>query len=181
MSFIENIGYILLGFIGIISTFLIVLGLFEKKLHISLLKNKFARNHFYIERISKLNINTPKESLRLLSKIARNFFREAFHIKGNPEYSELKKYFENKNNRKATQFCDEIVKLIYSKQEVTKEKIQELITILAEIISSNKIITKEQKEELDKKSKKAEPLLRQIHIPGISKKKFKDEKTQTKN
>lgn len=171
MALAENLGYILIGFIALVLIFLVTLGLLEKKLHIRFLKGRYKRNEIYIEKISKINVNNTKEGLRQLDKIGKDFFREAFHLKGMPEYSFLQTYFYNKNNRKATQFSNEILRFMYSKEDPTKEKLHELIQLLAEIIASNKIITKDEKEELDKKSKKSAPLLGQIHIPGITKKK----------
>lgn len=154
MAIVENLGYILIGLIAIVSIFLITLALLEKKLQIKFLHGRYARNEFYIDKISKINVNSPKEGLRELSKIGHNFFRECFHFKGSPEYSVLQEYFYKKNNKKATQFAGEIIRFMYSKEEVTKEKLHELIQLLAEIVASNKIITKDEKEELDKKSKK---------------------------
>lgn len=157
MSFIANLGYILLGLIAIVSVFLLILALLEKKLHVRFLRGQYARNEWYIKKVAKLNVNTPIESMRQLNKLAKMFFNEAFHLKGNPEYSELEAYFQRKNNKKATQFCREMTHLMYSKEKPTKEKLQELIKIVAEIISANKIISKEKKAELDKKSQKKEP------------------------
>jgi len=147
MAIIENLGYILIGFITIVSIFLIVLALIEKKLHLKFLSVGYKRNQYYIEKLSKLNINTPVESLRALEKLGKSFFREAFHIKGNPDFSELAYYFNNKNNSKATRFCSDIVKYVYSKTNISKEDLQQLIVLLAQIVSSNKIISKERKEE----------------------------------
>ncbi len=158
----ENIGYILLGFIAIVLIFLITLALLEKKLHIRFLRGRYKRNEIYIEKIAKVNIKSPKIGLKELSKIGKNFFREAFHFKGMPEYSFLQTYFYKKNNRKATQFCSEIIRFMYSKEDPTQEKIHEMIQLLAEIVASNKIITKEQKVELDQKSKKRNPLIKTI-------------------
>jgi hypothetical protein len=171
MAFKENLGYILLGFIALVSIFLVVLALLEKKLHIRFLRGRYARNEFYIEKIASIKINNPNENLKELSNVSIDFFREAFHVKGNLDFSQLASYFNEKNNRKATQFCSEIVRYMYSKESITIERLQFLIQLLAEIVSSNKIITKEQKKELDQKSRKNTSILGKINIPGIIKKK----------
>jgi len=170
MSLAGNIGYILMGFIAIVLVFLVILGLLEKKLHIRFLRGRYARNDFFIEKIANMKVHNINDSLRELSNLATLFFREAFHIKGNLDYSELTYYFNNKNNKKATQFCAEIVKYMYSKEKITQEKFHELVRLLAEIVSSNKIITKEQKKELDKKSQKNNPLIKSNGLMKIIKK-----------
>ena len=90
MSFIENLGYLLIGFVLIVSIFLIVLSLLEKRLHIRFLKGKHWRNQLYIMKISKIDLNNPEQSLRTLDNTAKNFFIEAFHLKGSLEYSEFR-------------------------------------------------------------------------------------------
>lgn len=175
MSLLQNLGYILGGFVVIVSIFLIVLAVIEKKLLIKLLKGKYTQNEQYITKISKLDVNKPNPALKELDKIAKSFFREAFHIKGNPEYSELTEIFHKKNNRKAKEFCEAMTKFLYAKETISKEEIQDLARYIAEIISSNKIISKEEKEILDKKSlKKSEeknPRSLRSKIPFLRKKK----------
>ena len=105
-------------------------------------------------KISNLDINKSNLALKELDKIAKSFFGDAFHVKGNPEYSELTEIFNKKNNRKAKEFCETMTKFLYSKETISKEEIQDLARLIAEIVASNKILTKEEKEILDKKSQK---------------------------
>ncbi|MEK6925941.1 MAG: hypothetical protein AABW50_01540 [Nanoarchaeota archaeon] len=157
MSLISNLGYILLGFIGIISIFLIILTFLEKKLHIKFLQHRFTPNQLYIKKIAMVNIEKPEESLHYLDKVGKSFFREAFHVSGAPEYSELSEIFERKNNKKAKEFCERMTLLLYSGSKIDKDSIQELLKQLAEIVAGNKIITKEEKEILDKKAAQNNP------------------------
>jgi len=183
MELIQNLGYILMGFIALISVFLIVLALLEKKLQVRVLKGKYTRNHFYIEKLSKLDIKNTSEGLKIFDSIIRAFFKEAFHIKGSPDYSELETLFIKKHNNKAINLCNNMKKFLYSKEPITQQQLQDLVKLLAEIISSNKIISKEEKFELDKKSIKMDSnkpsILNKIHIPGISKKKSNNKKDQS--
>ena len=182
MAFIQNLGFILMGFIAIVSVFLIILALLEKKLHIKLLRGRYARNQFYIEKIARLDMNKPIESIKLLDKIAKTFFREAFRIQGTVENSELEVFFQKKHNRKATEFSQKMTRFLYSKETVEKESLQDLVKLLAYIISSNKIITKDEKEELDKKSLvKKSSMLGKLHISSIGKKELKNKKDQSKD
>lgn len=155
MSFIANLGYILLGFIIIVAIFLAILWIMEKKLKIRLMFGRKTKNEVYIEKVSKVDINKPQEAIKQLDKIGKAFFVEAFHMQGSADYSELKDIFAKKNNKKAVEFCNIMTQFLYSniKDDVTKKDIQKLITLLAEIISSNRILTKEEKLELDKKAR----------------------------
>lgn len=154
MTILQNIGYILIGFIAIISIFLIILTLLEKKLQIAVQRGRHYRNEYYIGKIAKIKTENPKSAIKELDEISKAFFREAFNIQSSIENSQMENFFIEKNNRKASQFSSQMTKFLYSKEEITKEQIQELIILLAEIIGSNKIITKAEKEELDRKSKK---------------------------
>jgi len=183
MSFLENIGYILGGFVLITVIFLTILTLLEKKLHIKFLNVQTSINQVYIGKLSKLNINKPQTSLKELDKLAKNFFREAFHLKSSTEYSELEKQFKKRNNKKAEEFSNAMTKLLYAGQKPSKSQVQIQIKLLAEIITSNKIISKEQKEKLDKKSLEKEKkggILRKTHILSVSKKKLKNKKNKSK-
>ncbi len=157
MSFIGNIGYVLVGFVIIISAFLILLAVIERKLHIKIIQTRYTPNQVYIIKVSKLNVKKPQESLKALDKLAKEFLREAFHIKGTPDYSELAQVFTKKNNKKLIEFCTEMNKFLYSRQEITKKDVQNLIMILAEIIASNRILTKENQVELNKISMEKNP------------------------
>jgi len=157
MSFLGNIGYILGGFIVIIAIFLILLAIIEKKLHIKIIQTRFTPNQAYIIKISKLNVKKPQESLKSLDKIAKEFFKEAFHVKGAPDYSELLEIFNKKKNKKAIEFCIVMNNFLYSNQEISKKDLQYLIMILAEIIASNRILTKEEQKELDRLSMEKNP------------------------
>lgn len=152
MALTENIGIILAVIVGIAIIVVIFLMFVEKRLFKKILKIKFTKNEMYIEKISKLNTSTPRKTLLGIDKIARAFFNEAFRTKTSVEYSELKDLFEKRKNKKIVEFSGSMSSFLYSGKKPTKEENQKLTTLLAEIIDSNKIISKEEKEKLDKKS-----------------------------
>jgi len=182
MSLIGNIGYILIGFVLIVSILLIILAFVEKKFKIRFLQGRHWRNHIYIAKLSKIDPNNLEQSLRILNNLAKSFFREAFHVQGSLEYSELETFFKKKNNKKGSEFSSKMTNFMYSGAKITKSDLQNLIISLAELIGANKIITKEEQIELDKKSQKtqAQPLLRKINVFGIGKKKVQDKKQNSK-
>jgi hypothetical protein len=160
MSFIANLGYILLGCVIIVAIFLAILWILEKKLKIRLLFGFKTRNQVFIEKLSKTDVSKPQEAIKQIDKVAKAFFVEAFHVQSSTDYSELKEFFSKKNNKKASEFCNIMTQFLYSgiRENLTKKDVQRMITSLAEIISSNKILTKEEKEELDKKARENQKL-----------------------
>ncbi len=183
----KNLAYILIAIITAISIVLISLVVIEKRLHRKATRKKDTKNKYYIEKLSRVNLKDTERTLKQFDKLARNFFREAFKTKAGLEYAELKDYFAKRHNKKAEQFCDIMDNVLYSGSKATKKDNLKLLNILAEIIGSNRIITKKEKKELDKKSvvkeKKLKLLnfLRNIKIPGIIKKKSNNKKNNSKN
>lgn len=173
MALLENLGYILLGFIVIVAVFLIILSFLEKKLKIKIFENRNSKNQAYIAKLAKVDINDPKQAIREIDKIGKAFLREAFRISGSPEYSTLTDYFASRNNKLATEFSDKMTQLEYSGKEPTTKDTQSLVILLAEIISKNKIISKDEKLELDKKSMEKNPNKKTLadKIPLLGKRK----------
>lgn len=174
MSFLENLGYILIGFIIIVAIFLILLSLVEKKLKIRIFQGRTSRNQVYISKLAKIDIHTPVESMKEIDRLGKAFFKEAFRLSGSPDYSELIDYFARRNNKLATNFSDQMTKLMYAGSEPKTSDVQNLIILLAEIISKNKILTKDEKLELDKKSREKNPKAQSSltdKIPLLGKKK----------
>lgn len=176
MTFMENLGIVLIISIITIASILTILLAVEKKLKKRIKKKN--RNRFYISEIKKIDKSNPKKILKSIDKIARNFFDEAFKIKKFVGYSELKKSFNKKNNIKAVEFCDLITMLLYSKEK-NSNKIQELINLLIEIVKTNKIISKE--EQMKTGKHKIRNYLGKMNIFHISKKKFQNKKNNRKN
>ena len=177
MVYIPNLGTILIVIVSVVSLVLIYLIMIEKRLHKKASKIKNTKNRFYIEKISKLTLSNPQTTLKEIDKIARNFFREAFKIKPSMEYGELKEIFTKKHNKKMIEFCEKMSGLLYAGRKPEKKQNQKLISILVDIIAKNQILTKPEKEILDKKSqakdKKAPTSLRKLKILEMIKRKFK--------
>jgi len=177
MVYIPNLGTILIVIVSVVSLILIYLIITEKRLHKKVSKIKNTKNRFYIEKISKLTLANPQNTLKDIDKIARNFFREAFKIKSSIEYGELKEIFTNKHNKKMVEFCGEMSNLLYAGKKPEKKHNQKIISILVDIIEKNRILTKQEKEILDKKSqikdKKAPTSFKKLKILEMIKSKFK--------
>ena len=173
MSFLENLGYILVGFVIIVAVFLILLSFVEKKLKIKIFQGRSSRNQAYISKLAKIDINSPEESMKELDRLGKAFFKETFRLSGSPDYSTLVDFFAERNNKLATEFSEEMTKLMYSGLQPTVSDVQSLVILLAEIVSKNKILSKDEKEDLDKKSMEKNPQKKTFKdsLPIIGKKK----------
>ena len=60
-----------------------------------------------------------------------------------------------------------MTKYLYSKEEITKTELHDLIALMAEIVSANRIITKREKKDLDKKSLKISKKSRKTNKSGV--------------
>ena len=124
---LDNLGYILIGVIVITVLVLAGLWFFEKKLKKKVVQGRDNRNNFYLNKLGKIETSSSSKSLKSIDRIAKNFFIEIFKIKGSLEYSELKDFFEKKNNKKITKFCEIMTEVYYKKQSASKNQIKELI------------------------------------------------------
>lgn len=177
MDLIENIGNILIILIAIASVILIILIALEKNLYQKIVIRKNRRNAFYIKEIKKINKKDPKIALNKIDNIARNFFKEAFKIGKSKDYTEIKGYFNQKNNIDASILCDMMIKILYSGKEPDVKKNQILIIQLIKIIVNNPIMTKEEKLLQENKNKKTiKNLLQNIWISKIRKKELDNKK-----
>jgi len=176
----KNFGIILLGVVVFASIVLIILIFVERKVKKKVLTTANILNRIYIEKLAKLDPATPEITLKNVDKLARNFFREAFRIKPGMEYSELKEEFKKRNNKKVEEFCTIIGDLLYAGKKPYKKDNQKIINLLAEIIEKNKIISKQEKEELDKQSVKIEKGKKSL-VEKILKKKSKKKEKQEIN
>lgn len=93
----------------------------------------------YSDQVSRLrNLKeNPETSLEILDALAQDFFRKRFHIKKNFEYSELVDFFREKNNLPASDFCRHMMESLYSGEEITQEKINDLLTDLEVIMDKD--------------------------------------------
>jgi hypothetical protein len=151
MAFI--LGYFLIGAVVVTLIFLLVLRLMEKKLKEKILGSKNSRNRFYLDKANAIDPKNENAAINRIDKVAKSFFMEAFKVKGSSEYSELVTIFTKKNNKKAKLFCEIMTRELYSKEKPDPQTIQDLINLLVQLISSNRIITKAEQIELDKRSK----------------------------
>lgn len=152
MEFTQNIGYLSIILIIVITIIVTVLMLIEKKLVKKVIQNRNQRDLYYQKEIQQINKFKPNKAINQIDKIAKNFFAESFNLNENLEYTELKNFFKKKKNLEAQKFCESIIKPLYSPEKPSQEEIQKLIELLTLITAKEHVMTKEEKEELNKKN-----------------------------
>ncbi|MGD9276432.1 MAG: hypothetical protein PVJ67_04620 [Candidatus Pacearchaeota archaeon] len=135
---ILNLGVFSIVAIVLIIIILIILMVIEKKLQKKIISRK-DKNSIYLAEVSNLKGKTPQETLKKIDFFAREFFKQKFGIKKSLGYSELKNLFTKQQNKKPSDFCNEMNDLLYSGKEPGGSINQKLITLLADIIKENPI------------------------------------------
>lgn len=142
--------------LAILFLVVIILRIVEREFQIKLVLKRKDRNLFYrkeLENLSGMNMSLEKTVSRA-NIIARDFFREAFNLPYNLEYSELIAQFRKIGNKECITFSKLISELNYSGEKITEKQVRILINLLARIIQKNKILSDEEKVKLEKKTKK---------------------------
>lgn len=153
MSVIENIGYASLALVIIAAIFVIIVSIIEKKLIKAVIKGKNKRDIFYQMQFKAIDKTNPEKTIQSMDTVARNFFAEAFKTT-EKDYTNLKQAFKKNKNKKAEDFCNLMIEMLYSPEKNYGE-IEKALNLLNEIILSTHISLKLEQEELEKnKSKK---------------------------
>ena len=139
--------------IVILFLILIILKLVEKGYNVRLELRKKDRNFFYRKELMRLRGSggEPVKVLDKLNVLVRGFFKEAFDLDYHLEYLEMAQEFKKRGSREGVSFCSIISELNYSGEVVTQKKVDVLLDLLEKIMKSNKILSQEEKNLLEKK------------------------------
>ena len=133
--------------------------------------------------ILKISREPLKTKLNEINKLARYFFQDAYSISIDKDYSEIKDILRKKEKNKAADFSDQMLKVLYSGEKITNEKISILLKSLDSLVKEEnpqiKEVKKEQiklliKEEQIPKQESGKPLAENLPVK-------EDEKSQTVN
>lgn len=122
----------------IIITYLISL---NKKLNkrIEQEKNRFILYKKGLRELeSKSALN--KKDLEVLSKLARDFFKERFNLSYNLSYIEIAEIFKKEDLDERVEFCDRMAGILYAREKVDSNEIKELVNILQDIVEDYKYL-----------------------------------------
>lgn len=132
-----SIGLVIIILIIII----IYLNYINKKLshRIKQEKNKFI---IYKNRLLELESKPvlTKKDLEILSKLARDFFKERFNLNYNLSYVELSEIFKKEGLDSRVEFCDKMLQILYAGEKVETKEIKSLIELLLDIIEKYRYI-----------------------------------------
>ena len=111
----------------------------------------------YIKEIRKMKRRTknPRERLRVLNKIAKNFFKEYLETRAEMTYGEIADKLREKGKNAIAGFCHELGYHLYSGRELSDKETDILIKKFENIVQGRKIAVKQEKskevKELPKK------------------------------
>src|SRR3989344_716943 len=74
----------------------------------------------FVSEINKIknSIQSAEIKLSLLDLLIRDFFSKKYHVKKNTEYSEMIDFFLQKNKPDLAAFCHEMIKELYSGEDM---------------------------------------------------------------
>ncbi len=129
---------LVISILGLIIVYLIHI---NKKLNkkIQQEKNRFI---LYKNRLRELEAKQilNKKDLEILSKLAKDFFKERFNLSYNLSYVELTEIFKKEDLDQRVEFCYKMSQIFYAGEKVETREIKELINTLLEIIDTFKYI-----------------------------------------
>ena len=139
MFFLDIVSIILvISILGIIIFYLISI---NKKLNkkIEQEKNRFLlyKNKLK-ELLAKPALN--RKDLEILSKLAKDFFKERFNLSYNLSYVELTELFKKEDLDLRVEFCYKMSQIFYAGEKVETRDIKDLANTLLEIIDTYKYI-----------------------------------------
>ncbi len=139
--------------VGILFLVVVILKIIEKSYKVRLELRKRDRNIFYRRELKNLGDmkGPPEKVLDRTNIIARGFFKEAFGLPYNLEYLELLEEFRKSGKKECIDFCKLISELNYSGEEISREKIARLLSLLEKIMQNNRILSEEDKILLKKR------------------------------
>ena len=102
-------------------------------------KNRFI---LYKNRLWELEAKQAltKKDLEMISKLARDFFKERFNLNYNLSYVELSQIFKKEGLDERLEFCDKMLQILYAGEKVDTKEIKKMITLLLSIIEDYKYI-----------------------------------------
>ncbi len=94
----------------------------------------------YIEdlEIEKHTHKSLDDKILILNKISKQFFNEVFGFSENDNFDYLLREFKKLKQKKCSDFCNEMIRLHYSKTDLTREKVNFLMNNLIKLINSKK-------------------------------------------
>src|SRR3989344_4092030 len=103
----------------------------------------------YIKEIRKMKRRTknPRERLRVLNKIAKNFFKEYLETRAEMTYGEIADKLREKGKNAIAGFCHELGYHLYSGRELSDKETDILIKKFENIVQGRKIAVKQEKSK----------------------------------
>jgi len=93
---------------------------------------------------------TANQRLEVIDKHAKSLLRERHHITTNHSYSELVKILEQKRAYEYSGFCKKMFEAYYSDDDLSDEKVKELLRMLTRLIRETEVFLDPEKYNVEK-------------------------------
>ncbi len=128
--------------VGVITlTAAVILMIIELKFKFEFKKKKKNQIIYIIdlERVSKSKKQTSKKMFEI-DRVAKKFFHDIYGTKENANYAELSKYFKKIRDEEAQRFCERMLKIYYTQQRFTDNKVKSVISEISELIKQKRYL-----------------------------------------
>lgn len=142
---------ILVSVVLILIITMIVLTILQRRMRKKLISKKALeyKSNTLIQKIEKLKNSkkSPKATLITLDRLARNYFMEVYRFRKSIEYSDMIHFFTGKDKGKIIDFCKQMLKSLYSGQEIRREDLDQLVADFYLIVQKEKPSIRIKKED----------------------------------
>jgi len=150
--------------IGIILVILIIVLIYKKRKE-RVMRKKLEEEGSYVGQLEKLKRRrgNPSESLKLLSKLVKSFFKEYLNTSLEMTYEEIAKRLREKGKIDMAGFCNEISYYLYSNREFSTQDIADLEEKFKRILQGRAINKKQIKatEKIERPTETREKKLKE--------------------
>lgn len=179
-NLIDNPIYILIIIINLMIIVVIILAVVENRLKKEVKLTDRSDEFFYLEQLRNLpkSGKNTRDMLNATNKLAKNFFKFEFSLDDKLNYAELRDEFGRRKEREFSAFCELMLETIYSKDDLSDQRVNEIIGRLTELV---RLIEKrkELQSELEKVPIKSK--LQEIENLETNLRKYKIERGIPKN
>jgi hypothetical protein len=139
---------------------IIILHLLERKLEKKFISRKYDKNAYYQRKLIQLKESNESLDKKIdkLNSIARDFFKEAFDIPYNLEYSEIIGKLKKQQKNNLITFSKLMIELSYTGKKIKQQEFNKTLNLFKKIVHENKITKQYTREELEKLKKEEEQL-----------------------
>ncbi len=152
LTSIRGIAIIIGSIVLLASITIIILHLLERKLEKKFISRKYDKNTYYKRKLIQLQESGEALDKKIdnLNDIGRDFFKEAFDIPYNLEYSEIIEKLKKQQKNNSIAFSKLMIEFSYTGKKIKQQEFEKALNLFKKIVHENKITKQYTREELKK-------------------------------